>query len=240
LVSNQLPARRRIELEIQHQMDLGQRELQKSREEFEEGKITRGQAYENEQQYTALVVALRKQRAAALKDEAKAEHETMLAMGQELAAGVAGLIAGRRAQAGVEAVFEIARGVQMLAEGIWPPNPAAIMAAGLHFEAAAQYAKMAGSGSSRHSVSGGGGGFESGRYSGSEGTRADRNRPDQFDPNSLAPGDASPSGRLGNGLVIVHGEADFQSFIAGTINAAVDRGITVTATSSQRGAPVGH
>jgi hypothetical protein len=55
-----------------------------------------------------------------------------------VSAGLAGLIAARKAQAGVEAVWETARGIALLAEGSWPPNPAAIMAAGLHFEAAAQ------------------------------------------------------------------------------------------------------
>ena len=86
------------------------------------------------------------------------------AAGAELvSAGLAGLIAGRKAQAGVEAVWETARGIALLAEGSWPPNPAAIMAAGLHFEAAAQYALLAGSGGHRHSSSGSGyGGRDSG------------------------------------------------------------------------------
>ena len=69
------------------------------------------------------------------------------AAGAELVGqGLVGLIAGRKAQAGVEAVWETARGIALLAEGSWPPNPAAIMAAGLHFEAAAQYALLAGTG----------------------------------------------------------------------------------------------
>src|SRR5579864_7085428 len=56
--------------------------------------------------------------------------------------GLAGIVAGRKAQAGLEAVWETARGIALLAEGTWPPNPAAIAAAGLHFEAAAQYALL--------------------------------------------------------------------------------------------------
>ena len=80
------------------------------------------------------------------------------AVGAELVSkGLAGLVAGRKAQAGVEAVWETARGIALLAEGTWPPNPAAIMAAGLHFEAAAQYALLAGTGSHRRSAGGGSG-----------------------------------------------------------------------------------
>ena len=76
------------------------------------------------------------------------------AAGAELvSSGLAGLVAGRKAQAGVEAIWETARGIALLAEGTWPPNPAAIMAAGLHFEAAAQYALLAGSGGHRRSAS---------------------------------------------------------------------------------------
>ena len=83
------------------------------------------------------------------------------AVGAELvSAGLAGLVAGRKAQAGVEAVWETARGIALLAEGTWPPNPAAIMAAGLHFEAAAQYALLAGTGSHRRSAGGGSGARE--------------------------------------------------------------------------------
>ncbi len=72
-----------------------------------------------------------------------------------LAKGMVGLIAGRKAQAAVEAIWETARGIALLAEGTWPPNPAAIIAAGLHFEAAAQYALLAGTGSHRRERAGG-------------------------------------------------------------------------------------
>jgi hypothetical protein len=63
---------------------------------------------------------------------------------EDFSTGLAKLIGGRKAQAGVEALWEVARGIACIAEGTWPPNPAAIIAAGLHFEAAVQYALIEG------------------------------------------------------------------------------------------------
>jgi hypothetical protein len=159
------------------------------------------------------------------------------AAGAELVTGgLAGLIAGRKAQAGIEAVWETARGIALLAEGTWPPNPAAIMAAGLHFEAAAQYALLAGSGGHHRSAGGGGtGGGDSGL-----GTRADSGSriPDS---SALAPGAAGAGGRFGgSGVVIIRGTQDFENYVASAVNGAVSRGVNVTATSAQRGSPVGH
>ncbi len=162
---------------------------------------------------------------------------TQTAAGAELASsGLAGLIAGRKAQAGMEAVWETARGIALLAEGTWPPNPAAIMAAGLHFEAAAQYALLAGTGSHRHSVAsgGGGGGYEHGpAYAG--GTS-----PYGSPAQTLAQGAAVHSPAAGSGVVIIRGTQAFEDFVAGAVNGAVSRGVTVTATTLQRGSPVGH
>jgi hypothetical protein len=150
-------------------------------------------------------------------------------------AGLAGLVAGRKAQAGVEAVWETARGIALLAEGTWPPNPAAIAAAGLHFEAAAQYALLAGTGSHRRSAGGGGGG---GYGSGASHGAGDSS----YGPpmQTLAPGAASPSPMAGSGVVIIRGTQAFEDYVAGAVNGAVSRGVSVTATTSQRGAPVGH
>jgi hypothetical protein len=159
------------------------------------------------------------------------------AAGAELVSGgLAGLIAGRKAQAGVEAVWETARGIALLAEGTWPPNPAAIMAAGLHFEAAAQYALLAGTGSHRRSAAASG-------Y-GSPNTGRGGIGPDSGSrmPNSaLAPGAAGASARFsGSGVVIIRGTHEFENYVASAVNGAVARGVSVTATSSVRGAPVGH
>ena len=154
-----------------------------------------------------------------------------------LSKGLAGLVAGRKAQAGVEAVWETARGIALLAEGTWPPNPAAIMAAGLHFEAAAQYALLAGTGSHRHSAGAGGGARELGRARSGSGESAIRHRRHP----ALAPGAAGASARFsGSGVVIIRGTQDFENYVASAVNGAVARGVNVTATSAQRGSPVGH
>ena len=151
--------------------------------------------------------------------------------------GLAGLIAGRKAQAGIEAVWETARGIALLAEGTWPPNPAAIMAAGLHFEAAAQYALIAGSGGHRHGATGGGG---NGSYERGGGTGSGESPYGQPSP-VLAAGAAGAGARFsGSGIVIIRGTQDFENYVAGAVNGAVARGVNVTATSAQRGSPVGH
>jgi hypothetical protein len=159
------------------------------------------------------------------------------AAGAELVtSGLVGLVAGRKAQAGVEAVWETARGIALLAEGTWPPNPAAIMAAGLHFEAAAQYALLAGTGGHRRSASGSGYGTrETGHGSGSADSGFRMPNPE------LAPGAAGASSRFGSsGVVIIRGTQDFENYVASAVNSAVARGVNVTATSAQRGSPVGH
>ena len=160
------------------------------------------------------------------------------AAGAELVGqGLVGLIAGRKAQAGVEAVWETARGIALLAEGSWPPNPAAIMAAGLHFEAAAQYALLAGTGSHHHSAGGGGGAGSYGRGMAPGVGESSYGQPSS----ALAPGAAGAGSRFsGSGVVIIRGTQDFENYVAGAVNGAVARGVNVTATSAQRGSPVGH
>jgi hypothetical protein len=158
------------------------------------------------------------------------------AVGAELvSSGLAGLLAGRKAQAGVEAVWETARGIALLAEGTWPPNPAAIMAAGLHFEAAAQYALLAGTGSHRRSAAASGT-RDSGRGASGFGSVGSG-----LGSQTLAPGAAGAGARFsGSGVVIIRGTQDFENYVASAVNGAVARGVNVTATSAQRGSPVGH
>ncbi len=156
---------------------------------------------------------------------------------EAVTAGLAGLIAGRKAQAGVEAVWETARGIALLAEGTWPPNPAAILAAGLHFEAAAEYALLAGTSSHRRSAAGSGGGGTAGRGTGSGTGESPFAQPSS----ALAPGAAGASARFsGSGVVIIRGTQDFENYVAQAVNGAVARGVNVTSTTSMRGAPVGH
>jgi bisphosphoglycerate-dependent phosphoglycerate mutase len=168
-------------------------------------------------------------------DEIQAVQKNIAASGEQLAAGLAGLIGGRKAQAVVEAGWETARGIACLAEGAWPPNPAAIIAAGLHFEAAAQYALLSGRGSGHHGGAGAGS-YESPRGDGSgggEGSRAAL-------PQTLAPGASGASGRFGQLHVVVIGENEKAEWFAKGVNSAVDAGHFVQSTVSRRGAPVGH
>ena len=165
--------------------------------------------------------------------------QSQTSAGIELASkGLVGLIAGRKAQAGTEAIWETARGIALLAEGTWPPNPAAIVAASLHFEAAAQYALLAGTGSHQRSAgAGGGGGAGAHERGGGNGAgESSYGQPAQ----TLAPGAAAPSARFGSGVVIIRGTQAFEEYVAGAVNGAVARGVNVTATSAQRGSPVGH
>lgn len=102
---------------------------------------------------------------AAIKAEVQATQEDMLGSVMNLTEGLAGLIGGQKAAAVFKAGYEVAEGIACLASGTWPPNPGAIVAAGLHFEAAAQYALMGGGGGGGHH-SGGPGGNQS-SYGGS-------------------------------------------------------------------------
>jgi hypothetical protein len=176
------------------------------------------------------------QQANAVQRAALALRSQTAAGAEMLGKGLVGLIAGRKAQAGVEAVWESARGIALLAEGTWPPNPAAIMAAGLHFEAAAQYALLAGTSSHRHSAGGSGYGTrDTGHGYGSPDSGFGIPNP------ALAPGAAGAGGRFGgSGVVIIRGTQDFENYVASAVNGAVARGVNVTATSAQRGSPVGH
>ena len=171
--------------------------------------------------------------------QANAIQRSTLALRSQTAAGaeavgkgLAGLLAGRKAQAGVEAIWETARGIALLAEGTWPPNPAAIAAAGLHFEAAAQYALLAGTGSSRRSA---------GSAPRDSGHTAHSSASPPFPNAALAPGAVGAPARFsGSGVVIIRGTQDFENYVAKAVNGAVARGVNVTATSAQRGSPVGH
>jgi hypothetical protein len=188
------------------------------------------------------------------KAEQKAAEESLnaeIAGVGELAEGAARLIGSKRAYYGVKAAEEVAAGIECIAEGTWPPNPLALIAAGVHFESAAEWAKIAGT-SARQGSSGGGGGA-AGTYGSDVGTRRGvsqrEGRGEGYEeedggmlPQTLAPGAAGPSGRFGGGqlTVMVVGESEAGHWLAGTLNAAVDRGEYLQSTVSQRGPAVGH
>ena len=184
----------------------------------------------------ATTTAQTDQHANAVQRAALALRSQTAAGAEMVTTGLTGLVASRKAQAGIEAVWETARGIALLAEGTWPPNPAAIMAAGLHFEAAAEYALLAGTSSQRHGAgSSGYGTRDMGHGFGNPGSGPQLPNPE------LAPGAAGASSRFsGNGVVIIRGTQAFEEYVAGAVNGAVARGVNVTATSAQRGSPVGH
>ena len=171
--------------------------------------------------------------------EAAAIQEDMLGAVKDLAGGITGLIAGRRAQAAVECIFEVAQGAKQVAMALDPDDPRHVqhwLSAGQHFVAAADFGKVAGTGTSHH---GGGGG--SGSYGGGGGGGGSRDN--RFQPQTLAPGAAGAGSRFGSpgtGVVIIRGTQEFENIVAHAVNSAVSRGVTVNATSSSRGAPVGH
>jgi hypothetical protein len=172
---------------------------------------------------------------AATKDEVQAVNDDMLGSMKNLAEGAIALTGSQKAAAAFKVGYEIAEGIACLASGTWPPNPAAIVAAGLHFEAAAQYGLMSGRGSRSHPSVGGAGSYGSG-----SGEYGGGSMPSL--PQTLAPGAAGAGGRFGGtARVVVFGtDHELQNWVASAVNGAVHRGVTVHATSSQRGAPVGH
>jgi hypothetical protein len=83
---------------------------------------------------------------------------------EEMARGIAGaLIGGIAEYAAVESGKEVAAGIGKLAAGTWPPNPAAIAAAGMHFKSAGLWGILAGlAGAGQSAIAGGGRGGQSG------------------------------------------------------------------------------
>ncbi len=171
----------------------------------------------------------------AIKDQIAATQADLAGSVEGLSKGLAGLIGGRKAQAAVEAIWETAKGIACIAEGTWPPNPAAIVAAGLHFEAAAQYAILAGKGSHHRAAAGG-------SYAGARGSEhgghGGADRGGLPPPSTLASG---ASGRFGTANVVVFGsDHELNMLVAGAVNGAHNEGIGMTVNYAARGTPVGH
>ena len=140
-------------------------------------------------------------------------------------AGILETLGAKREAAAVMAIYETAEGFEALGHyDFW--------GAAQDFASAAMYAKVAGTSEHHHAASGGGGGAGSGY--GSAGASA-------WQPQTMAPGATDAGGRFGEARVVVFGtDHELQNWVAGAVNRAVSRGVTVTATTSQRGAPVGH
>jgi hypothetical protein len=129
----ELPARKRIEVQIQRQIDMATREIQQYRQLALQHKITTAEMEGDEQQYTQVVESLSLQRQQALA------QETLAQAGATIAAGVALVqqLGFRKAAAVVEAVWETAQGIAALARyDFW--------SAGEHFLSAATDGVIAG------------------------------------------------------------------------------------------------
>jgi hypothetical protein len=177
----------------------------------------------------------------AIREQVKAISEHAAASVEELTTGLASLIGGRKAQAGVEAIWEGAKGVACLAEGTWPPNPAAIIAAGLHFESAAQYALLGGGGgSSRYSSASAAAGpaaMTAAQLGSLPGLPSGWTYNQYGTPIQMAGGLASPVS--GNVTVVVGGDAKIAAWVADVVNTAVLKNdVKLTATHVKYPSPV--
>jgi hypothetical protein len=161
----------------------------------------------------------------------------------DLGGEFAGLIGGTKAAAEVRGGMDVALSIENGAKFVesWGTDVAALEASAQYAMAAGEMFKVAGRGN--RSVSRPGGSFGGSSY-GSRDTGGGRysDSGGGMPPQTLAPGAASPGGRFGGGplTVLVVGDHEAGQWLAGTLNRAVDRGVTLTSTSSQRGAPVGH
>jgi hypothetical protein len=136
-----------------------------------------------------------------------------------------------------DAAMAIEEGAKFIAS--WGTDVAAGEAAVQYGIASAEMFQVAGK--SGRSARRGGGSYGGSAYrsdaGGGGGDRAWNN------PQTLAPGAGGGGGRFGSpgsGVVIIRGTQEFENYVARAVNGAVARGVNVTATSSQRGAPVGH
>jgi hypothetical protein len=182
-----------------------------------------------------------KQLVAQHKEEQKAATEAMnaeLAGIGALAEGAAQLAGSKKAYYAVKAGEEVAAALEALAEGTWPPNPMALIASGIHFESAAEYAKLAGTSAGRRGAGATGAGSEYGAPSGGGEYRSSGRvgAGDQFvSGGGLAPGaQGSTGGRLN---VIVIGESEQARFFADRVNAADAAGHFMTVSTARRSAP---
>jgi hypothetical protein len=149
MVSGQLPAMRRLQLEQQRQLDQARREIQLMHEKVLAHRATRAEEEQIEEEYTQLVIAQAQQREEAQKRDNVAQAE---ALGVAVA-GLLGTLGLRREEAIVEAAVETAKAFASLgAHDIW--------GAAQHFVSAAEWGVVAGqSGRGGGGSAGGGGGY---------------------------------------------------------------------------------
>ena len=180
------------------------------------------------------------QYARAAKEEVMAVQKDLIGSAEGLAENVAKQVGGEKALAAVKVISETAKGLECLAEGTWPPNPAAIIAAGIHFDSAAEYGILAGKHTARPSASaggygaGGGYGADAGRGEEYGGGRIGAGQQDVAG-NWLAPGAQGLNGGRLN--VIIIGESEQARFFADRVNEADKAGHFMTVSAARRSAP---
>jgi len=227
--TEEVPARRRIQLEYQRQIDAANREIAHERYEYQQHKITRAQMEADEQAYTQMVLDLESQREEAAKRERAAQAESLA----QSVAGLLGRLGLRKAEAVVEASVEVAKGYACLgARDFWE--------AAQHFISATEWGVVAGQ--ATHHGAGGGGGSDArgagygasyaGGYEGGGGGYGER----AASGTGLAPG-AQPG--LGSRTlnVIIMGESQQARFFAEGVNRADKAGHFMQVAASRRGAP---
>lgn len=141
-------------------------------------------------------------------------------------------------EAAVRALYNVALGFYYLAIQAYPQADLAFDSAAFFGAVAAVTgvagAAIPGGGRGRSSGAGAGGGYGA--------SASDSGGGGSSNPQTLALSSGGGGSRFnGTAHVVVFGtNEELQNWVAGAVNGAVNRGVSVTATSSQRGAPVGH
>ena len=137
-------------------------------------------------------------------------------------------------QAGVNALNAVAQGLWFLAQAIFFDDPDAAAAAATDFEAAAEWGAIAGVAGAAGAAVPGGGHSSAGNQQASVANQPYGGGP-QTGAYGLAPGAAGalnpPNGQL---TVMVVGDAQAGQWLANTLNTAVQRGVSLNATTVQK------
>ena len=138
-------------------------------------------------------------------------------------------------QAGVNALNALAQGLWFLAQAIFFGDPDAAAAAATDFEAAAEWGAIAGVAGAAAAAVPGGKSSSSSREASNRSAGGGYGSTPQTGSYGLAPGAAGalnpPSGNL---TVMVVGEAQAGQWLASTLNTAVQRGVSLNATTVQK------
>jgi hypothetical protein len=196
MMTNELPARQRINLQIQRQADLAHREIEIKRQEYQQGKILLAQKEAAEVQYTAVVKSLSDQRRELIANEAGSMRSSLMMFNQAMGMGIANAIvygdsvtkamaqaakatlASIAAESLIRALYNTALGFYYLALTWGVPNPASIAAftSAAYFGAIGGVAALAGraipgggqkvAGPAPYGVAGGAAGYTTGAATG--------------------------------------------------------------------------